>query len=705
MEEWYSGLIPYPWLLLSQFLIILLYSKVCIDFTRGQGFFVVPRRALGLSLLRFGSVYFAVMVARYMIRMSLYPHERWVGGSIPVFFHWILASFILLVGGYHWVQTRHEAQNRVDLPSSIRWRSRVVWLVGSSAVSVGILIWIGYQLAPWVLARQLDMRSSEFAVRIERGVAMKTSDGITLVSDIYHPQKAGKTPTILVRIPYSKTLVNTLFATVAGRMWAERGYTVVVQGTRGRYQSGGHYYPLRGERRDGIETLAWIAKQSWFNGRLSMWGGSYFGYTQWVLADQIAPGPSALIIQLASTDFHGMFYPGGAFSLESALCWTVVSQGKEDRSNWPSQKELQAGYDGFPLLEADDRVGKDIPFFNDWVRHSEKDEYWLEIDGEDRARRLKAPALLMAGWFDPFLPTQINDFVRIRSEVRPEVASATRLIIGPWAHARTVTFPGNLTPRNYRLESLAPSVAWFDQHLRSSGTTIPETAPVRIYVMGENVWRDEQEWPLARTRYTPYYLRSDGKANSLTGDGVLTLEFPTHHEPPDTYIYDPHHPVPTAGGAMLGPRAGIAQQNAVEVRPDVLVYSTPPLEEDLEVTGPVRLLLYVSTMVSHTDFTGKLVDVHPDGSAYNVSEGILRRGYSPSDQPTEIQMDLWPTSMVFFKRHRIRLEVSSSNYPRFDRNPNTGRRIATETHPIVTTQTVHHGRETPSRLILPVIPR
>jgi putative CocE/NonD family hydrolase len=254
---------------------------------------------------------------------------------------------------------------------------------------------------------------------------------------------------------------------------------------------------------------------------------------------------------------------------------------------------------------------------------------------------------------------------------------------------------------------MAPSVAWFDEHLRFSGTTAHENAPVRIYVIGENVWRDEHEWPLARTRYTPYYLRSGGMANGLDGDGVLTVAPPTSQEPSDTYVYDPRDPVPTAGGAMLGPRAGVAQQNAVEARPDVLVYSTPPLEEDLEVTGPIKLVIYVSTTAPHTDFTGKLVDVHTNGSSYNVSDGILRRRYSgPSDavgvdQPIEIKIDLWPTSTVFLKGHRILLEVSSSNCPRFDRNPNTGGQIATETQPIVATQTIYHGRETLSRLIHP----
>lgn len=706
MEEWYSGLISYPWLLLSQFLIALLYFKVCLDFSRGKGYFVVPRRSFRVNLLNFGWVYLGVMVIRYLIRMSLYPHERWVGGSIPIFSHWVLASFLLLLGWYHWFHTRRESQGRY--PSNHR-RLQVARWAGIFLVSTGVLTWVALQLAPWMLGRYLGMRPPEFAVQIERGVTMMTSDGVALVSDIYHPQRVLRTPTILVRLPYSKTFVNTLFATVVGRLWAERGYRVVMQGTRGRYQSGGHYYPLRRERHDGIETLEWLAKQSWFDGRLGMWGGSYFGYTQWVVADQTDPGPSALLIQLCSTDFHGMFYPGGAFSLESALYWAVSSRGERDVV--PSRESLQRGYQSFPLIEADNRAVGDISFFNDWVDHPERDQYWLAIDGQDRPSRLKAPAFLMAGWFDPFLPTQINDFVRIRLEAPPAVASATRLIIGPWAHAWTVTTPSGLTPRNYRLESLAPSVTWFDRHLKSLGTAVDETAPIQIYVMGENVWREEKEWPLARTAYTPLYLRSDGRANTLEGNGRLTLLPPRSKELPDTFEYDPQHPVPTAGGAILGPLAGIERQNRIEERPDVLVYTTISLEENIEVTGPIRLILYVSTTAPHTDFTAKLVDVHSDGSAYNVSEGILRRRYSGAtetargNQPSEIRIDLWPTSMVFLKGHRIRLEVSSSNYPRFDRNPNTGRPISTETQPIVATQRVYHGRETPSRLILPVIPK
>ncbi len=492
-----------------------------------------------------------------------------------------------------------------------------------------------------------------------------------------------------------------LFATVIGRMWAEHGYTVVIQGIRGHYGSGGVYYPLRGERVDGIRTLEWIAKQPWFNGRLGMWGGSYFGYTQWVLADQANPGPTALMIQLCSTNFQKMFYPGGAFSLESALYWATWSaSGKPEAL---SSEVLERGYKDFPLIEADNRIGKDISYFNDWVTHSEKDDYWKEIDGESRPESIKAPVMLMAGWYDPFLPTQLDDFIRIKQHAAPSVALASRLIIGPWSHARNVTFPGGLTTKNYRLETLAPSVAWFDQHLKDALTTDRETA-VKIFVMGKNEWRNEQEWPLARTKYIPYYLRSAGHANGSAGDGELVLTPPASKESFDHYSYDPQNPVPSAGGAMMGARAGVALQDAAEKRNDVLVYTFPPLQKNIEVTGPVAATLFVSTSAPHTDFTVKLVDVYPNGNAYNVTEGILRKSYEGMSQPSEIKIELWPTSMVFLKGHRIRLEISSSNYPRFDRNPNTGRLISTETKTLAAEQTIYHNENALSYILLPIIP-
>lgn len=545
------------------------------------------------------------------------------------------------------------------------------------------------------------IRKADYDVRIERDVAMSTQDGVKLLAVIYHPKGEAKTPTILVRIPFSNTFKNRLGADAIGSFWASRGYTVVIQGTRGRYKSGGSFYPLIHEHDDGIETLSWLAKQPWFNGKLGMWRGSAFGHTQWALADQKDFGPDALMIQIASSNFHGMFYPNGAFSLESALFWAMRSYGTEDRI--PELDALERGFNGFPLIEADNRAARDVDFFNDWVLHNTKDVYWLNIDGSQRAQNLQAPVLLMAGWYDPFLPTQLRDFELIQNHADPRVANASQLIIGPWTHADSVKFPTGFKAEDYRPASLAPSIDWFDRHLMGKqNTTI--LAPVKLFVMGENKWRNEQEWPLARTQYQPFYLHSAGNANTAKGDGRLDTTLPGNSEPSDHYQYDPLHPVPTRGGAMLGPRAGIALQNESEMRSDVLVYTTDKFNQAVEVTGPIKLLLYISTDAPNTDFTAKLVDVYPDGRAFNISNGVLRRAYD-SNQPIAIEIELWATSTLIAPDHRLRVEISSSDFPRYDRNPNTGRLIATETKTRIAHQSIHHHLEMPSHLVLPIIPR
>ena len=276
MEEWFSGVLPYPGLLSCQILIIFLYGKVCLDFFRGHGYFVIPRPRLGIILLRFGALYLGVMLIRYAIRMGLYPHERWTGGSIPIYFHWVLASFLLGLGSYHW-----RAATRA--PTARTGTRRLQWTF-ATLVGLGIVAWIAYQVAPSVLARRLGFRRSEFAVRVTNRAAMITSDGTSLLADIYHPQHTSRTPTILVCVPLTRSLENSLFASIIGRMWAERGYTVIIQKTPGRFGSNGRFYPLRDERQDGIETLAWIQKQAWFNGHVLTCGGPAFGHTDWAIA-------------------------------------------------------------------------------------------------------------------------------------------------------------------------------------------------------------------------------------------------------------------------------------------------------------------------------------------------------------------------------------------------------------------------------------
>jgi putative CocE/NonD family hydrolase len=713
-EEWFSGVVAYPALLAGQLALVAIFLKICIDFTRGEGFFARPRRHLGAMLLTIGSIYLGVMLIRYALRMTLYPAERWTGGSIPIFFHWVLASFVLVMGFSHRRTT--PAAGARKHPLARRVALGLWWTVVAASVSV----WVAYQVAPTILASVLDVRRPEYAVRVERSVGMQTSDGVTLRADVFHPVRVTRTPTILVRIPFSKTIANFLFADVVGRFWAERGYTVVIQGTRGRYESDGEHEPLIHEREDGLATLKWLETQPWFDGRLGMWGGSTFGYTQWVIAD-VLPPDAALMIQISSTSFYSMFYPGGAFSLSSALFWALRSHGPEDV--WPDADALDRGVNGWPAADADLRaVGKRVPFFQDWIRNPEWEASgsaiptlnWVSIDWKNRPERLNAPTLLMAGWFDPFLPSQLQDFVRIRSGVR-KAAQDVRLVIGPWAHAVTVPLPGNPPNRNYRLESLAPSIPWFDRHLRRDIREPKAWAPVRLYVMGANVWRDEEEWPLARARETSWYLSSNGRANSASGNGRLTLA-PPSTDAVDSFESDPQNPVPTRGGSALGFGAGVENQSDVERRQDVLVYTSDPLERDTEVTGPVAVELFVDASTPSADFTAKLVNVDEDGTPFNVCDGILRWSQLPpwrpipefipdtaGIQPKFIRIELWPTSMLFRRGHRIRLEIAGSNFPRFDRNPNDGGFAFNATRPKVSTQHVAHGANLPSRLILPMV--
>ena len=563
-----------------------------------------------------------------------------------------------------------------------------------------------YDFAARPLLPNKGIRAASYEVRTKRRVGFTTSDGINLLANIHYPKKDGKTPTVLVRIPLTKKFGNRVRADVIGRYWARRGYTVIIQGTRGRYESGGQFYPLLYERQDGIETLEWIKTQPWFDGHVFMWGGSSFGHTQWCISDRPDLGLKALFVQIASTSFRKMFHAGGAFSLESGLFWAIRSRGDRDRE--VKMVDLDKAVQGFPLIEADDRSIGDTPFFNDWVLNQDDNDYWKEIDGVNRTHSLQVPILLMAGWFDPFLPTQIEDFNEVTANAKKDVASETRLIIGPWGHANDVKLPNSKKSLPYRSTSLAPSIPWFDHNLGIDEGLL-NLPKVKIFILGYNQWRDENEWPLARTQFTSFYLHSNGKANTLSGDGWLNNQIPKGEETPDTYIYNPLDPVPSAGGAMLGPRSGTQLQNAVESRHDVLVYSTDVLPELVEVTGPVRLIMYVHTDAVCTDFTAKLVDVHPNGNAYNLCDGILRRNYQPAvndDQvPIKIEIDLWPTSNVFMKGHKIRLEVSSSNFPRYDRNPNTGQFIPEATKTVSAKQTVFHSNLLSSHLMLPIIPR
>jgi putative CocE/NonD family hydrolase len=376
------------------------------------------------------------------------------------------------------------------------------------------------------------------------------------------------------------------------------------------------------------------------------------------------------------------------------------------------------GFGHLPLIDSDDAALRDIGFYNDWVSHPEPDSYWEAMSPSGRVEQITAPAFLVAGWYDFLLDGQMRDFQRIRSRAPARVRAGTKLLIGPWSHS---FFNHNL--KNYGIgqrwleaipfEYIRASKDWLDYSLKGVANGWDRRPAVRAYVLGANTWRDEEDWPPRDAADRAYYLHSGGKAQTLDGDGRLALEAPVAAQPDDAFQFDPANPVPTKGGGHGNAwTAGPVDQREVERRPDVLVYTSDPVEQPLLVMGQVRARVYASSTARDTDFTAKLVDVFPDGRALIVCEGILRARYREGiDRPKLLQpgevypfdIELGPTAVSFQPGHRIRLEISSSNAPRYDVNPNTGGNIATEKTRVTAAQRVLHGSAHPSALILPVM--
>jgi len=545
-------------------------------------------------------------------------------------------------------------------------------------------------------------------IAIERNTMVPMRDGVKLATDLYRPSGQGPFPVIVIRTPYDKTPLARI---ASGH--AEDGYGCVVQDVRGRFQSEGAWLPFANEEKDGKDTIAWVKSQPWCNGKIGTWGGSYFGYTEWALAPS-NPHVSALTPIFTTSDAYQAFYRGGAFYEMTWLFWSLSNRGGT-MAQQEADKSMTKGLNHLPLIDADNVSLEDVPFFNAWVKRPMPDAQWKSLSFTERIPHISAPMFLVTGWYDLFNAQQLREFELIQKFGQNQVKRDTKILIGPWNHTRI-----NPNDKNYAINAASLNLdadlrQWFGYELKGAANGWDRVAPVRLYVLGENAWRDEHEWPLARTVYTDYYLSSSGKANTSAGDGSLGTNKPGTDETPDTYAFDPMRPVPTVGGSNLRPEdSGPADQQEVEKREDVLVYSTAPLDGPIEITGPIELTLFASSDAPDTDFTGKLVDVFPDGKALILCEGILRARYRNGlDKPElmepgkvyQYDIEMGCTSVLFQTGHKIRLEVSSSNFPRYDRNPNTGTEVATETRTRVAHQKVWHTAQYPSRLTLPVIPR
>lgn len=542
---------------------------------------------------------------------------------------------------------------------------------------------------------------------IHRSLHIKVplSDGVRTCANVFRPAAGGRFPAILIRTPYGKG--TDLMA--AYRVFIDRGYAVVLQDVRGRYDSSGHFDPLAQETADGDDTVNWIARQPWSDGQVGMIGGSYLGIAQWKVASLNNPHLKAIFPVVSGyDDYRDRFYsPGGALKLGHRLLWM------SDNLRTPGfhKPDFEEFVRQLPLAAADRAAtGATSDMYQSALAHPAYDGWWKRISTRERITKIRIPVFAAGGWYDNFVESDLEAF-----SARRAAGLVHHLVVGPWPHNMSMPFPD----MSFGPDSAAPirkyQIEWFERWMKGKWPGAPP--PLRIFVMGRNQWRDEQEWPLARARQTPYYLNARSGANSLNGDGELRLK-PARRSAPDQFTYDPKNPVPTLGGAVCcNPKVfpwGPLDQRLVEQRQDVLVYTTGPLDKDLEVTGPIRAVLYVSSSAADTDFTAKVVDVYPDGQVRLLTDGILRLRYRNSlEQPAgslhpkevyQVTVDAGVTSNVFRSGHRIRLEISSSNFPRFDRNPNTGRPVATEVELRAARQTVYHDHERPSHLLLPVIP-
>ena len=573
------------------------------------------------------------------------------------------------------------------------------------------------------------------SVLVERDVACTTRDGIVLRADVYRPADDGHYPVLLLRTPYGKGFWPFTHSTLDPVRAADAGYVVVIQDTRGRWASeGSGFMPYADEFRDGADTVQWAAGLPYADGSVGIYGLSYMGATAWHAAAEAPPALRAIApTQTPNDHFINQMWRGGALLWGTHLYWSLAVIGPlelaRERAGSPDLPQrfaaLVDAVDAFddlarhlPPCELPTAGGLETPFlpyFYDTMRHPTRDEFYRSRSMYERHGEVRVPALIVAGWHDVLLAGDLEHFAQMRTQAPTQTArEQTRLVIGPWSHGLFLNVIGQqefglrasgaLIDLKEDLTSL--HLRWFDRWLK--GSADDDGPRVKLFVQGANRWRDEDDWPLAHARATPWYLGARG------GLGPAP---PRAARPPRSFLYDPLDPCPTIGGALLMPRtyaSGPVDQERLLSRPDVLVYTSETLEDDLEVTGPVSAVLFAATSARDTDWVVKLCDVHADGRTFNVCDGILRARFRAGDwtsptlvEPEEIiryEVDLWATSIVFRRGHRLRVLVTSSDFPRYDRNPNTGELGVEARETAMARQRVFSDAEHPSHVLLPTVP-
>lgn len=576
--------------------------------------------------------------------------------------------------------------------------------------------------------------SAGVPVIVERDVWIPMRDGVLLQADIWRPATEGRYPVLLQRTPYNRAdsfgvIVN---AAIEPLRAVADGFVVVIQDTRGRFGSQGQFEPFMREAADGYDTIQWLAGQPYSNGKVGMYGASYYAATQLLAATLRPPALKAIVPQVTGSDYHDTWvYQGGALQLGFTLYWALGLAAAELARRQAAGESLEAEAGQLQILLADPwsafksrplaEIGALttlLPAWNQWLEHSSHDEYWQAISIAERYASLDVPALHIGGWFDLFLRGTIANYQGMSKTDAPQ-----RLIVGPWAHAVTYDALGEVeyggAAAAAALDMTGLHLNWFSSFLKEEPAQ-PSGSPVKVFVMGDNTWRDEDAWPPARSRFERFFLSAGSGAGGAAGQ--LRREAPDGDEESSSYAFDPAEPVPTVGGATflpgayIGLHAGQRDQRAVEQRPDVLTFTSEALSADLELCGPVTVTLYAATSAADTDWTAKLVDVHPGGRALNICDGIIRARYrhgvdheelATPGEPHEFQIDLGHTSIVLFAGHALRLEISSSNFPRFDVNPGHGGVNAQSTADdyVIAHQRVFYDQERPSYVEICTVPR
>ncbi|MGA7987687.1 MAG: CocE/NonD family hydrolase [Candidatus Dormiibacterota bacterium] len=517
------------------------------------------------------------------------------------------------------------------------------------------------------------------AVTVRHDIPVTMPDGVTLLTDRYRARDDGAEPIILMRSPYGRGGIHAL----AARLFAERGYQVVVQSCRGTFGSGGTFNAYRDEATDGLATLDWLEAQAWSKGKIAMFGPSYLGIAQWAVATDPPPALRALAPAISSARVRTFTYTAGSFSLDSTLTWLSLLASQQHRGlrrlrdQLDGAKRQARGFATSPLSEADLAVtGERVPFYQDWLSRKDDDAFWAPVEFERHLDSVAVPVTMVSGWYDMFLPAQLADFRALR-----EAGHDARITIGPWKHAD----PGLAG------EGVRDALDWFGVHLGGGSTRL--RSPVRIFVGGSRRWLDLDDWP-PPSRPARWHLQPAGGLHVRPGGPG----------PPDRYRYDPADPTPSVGGSLLA-RGGPRDNRALERRADVLVYTSAALMRDVEAIGPVTAELFVRSTLAHADFFVRVCDVDPSGHSRNICDGLVRltpEQWSPGpDGVSPVNVNLWPMAHVFRRGHRIRVQVSSGAHPRFARNLGGGEPFGTATTMRSADQEVWHDVDHPSAIVLP----